>query len=90
MATMKPAYANEVSEIQRQMALVRHQMHQEVQGAVKGCANVDGLAQPGWQLSVDFPGYRGGGGLPACPAACGPGTGGCEPGFGVRSRNRAR
>lgn len=36
MATVKPAYATEIREIQERMALIRHEMHQDVQGAVHG------------------------------------------------------
>jgi hypothetical protein len=36
MATAKPAYTSAVSEIQQRMAQIRHDMHQEVRGAVKG------------------------------------------------------
>jgi len=36
MTTAKPSFATEVSEIQERMAQIRHEMHQEVQGAVKG------------------------------------------------------
>jgi hypothetical protein len=36
MATAKPVFASDVSEIQQRMAQIRHDMHQEVRGAVKG------------------------------------------------------
>jgi hypothetical protein len=36
MSAAKPMTSTDISEIQRRMAQIRHDMHQEVQGAVKG------------------------------------------------------
>jgi hypothetical protein len=40
MAAMKPVTPSDISEIQRRMAQIRHEMHQEVQGAVKGAQSL--------------------------------------------------
>jgi hypothetical protein len=40
MATTKPALASDVTDIQERMAQIRHQMHQEVRGAVKGAVSL--------------------------------------------------
>jgi hypothetical protein len=40
MAALKPMTSTDISEIQRRMAQIRHDMHQEVQGAVKGAQSL--------------------------------------------------
>ena len=40
MATANSTISAEISDIQRRMAQVRHEMHQEVQGAVKGARSL--------------------------------------------------
>jgi len=40
MATANSTISAEISDIQRRMAQVRHEMHQEVQGAVKGAQSL--------------------------------------------------
>ena len=52
MAATKPMNSVDVSDIQRQMAQIRNQMHQEVQGAVEECAIAHGLAGDGEEPSL--------------------------------------
>jgi ElaB/YqjD/DUF883 family membrane-anchored ribosome-binding protein len=40
MAALKPMTSMDISDIQRRMAEIRHDMHQEVQGAVKGAQSL--------------------------------------------------
>jgi hypothetical protein len=40
MPAVKPMNSTDVSDIQRRMAQIRHDMHQEVQGAVKGAQSL--------------------------------------------------
>jgi hypothetical protein len=40
MAALKPTTSMDISDIQRRMAQIRHDMHQEVQGAVKGAQSL--------------------------------------------------
>ena len=40
MAAVKPMTSMDISDIQRRMAQIRHDMHQEVQGAVKGAQSL--------------------------------------------------
>jgi hypothetical protein len=40
MAVLKPTTSMDISDIQRRMAQIRHDMHQEVQGAVKGAQSL--------------------------------------------------
>jgi hypothetical protein len=40
MESAKTSTSTEIAEIQRQMALIRHDMHQEVQGAVRGARSL--------------------------------------------------
>jgi len=40
MATANAPYSTEISEIQRRMAQIRREMHQDVQGAVKGAQSL--------------------------------------------------
>jgi len=40
MATAKPTYSMEIEDIQRRMAQIRHDMHGEVLGAVKGAQSL--------------------------------------------------
>ena len=40
MPAAKPTTSMDISDIQRRMAQIRHDMHQEVQGAVKGAQSL--------------------------------------------------
>ena len=58
MAGVKPMISTDISEIQRQMAQIRHDMHHEVQCAVRSAQSLTDWRSSGQKPSLAVPGCR--------------------------------